>query len=58
LIQIERIGTSAKLAVPTPDHYWPLLYALGAGSADDDVTFPVDEAIEMGSISMRAIKIG
>lgn len=46
-----------RLAVPTPEHYLPLLYALGAGTAGERVSFPV-EGMEGGSISMLAVQIG
>lgn len=57
LIAYEKLGAEAALAIPTPDHYWPLLYALGAQHNDEGVSFPV-EGIAHGSISMRVVKIG
>ncbi len=48
------IGASALRAVPTPDHYYPFLYILGAGGKDSKATFPV-EGITHGSISMRSV---
>ena len=48
------IAPSASRAVPTPDHYFPLLYALGAGGKDSEVTFPI-EGIVHRSISMRSV---
>ena len=39
---------------PSPDHYFPLLYAAGAAEADDKVSFPV-EGFDMGSLSMRSV---
>ena len=47
---------SADLAVPTPDHYWPFLTALGAG-LEDAVTCPF-EGFHHASLSMRAFKFG
>lgn len=41
---------------PTPDHYLPLLYAAGAASSEDAVTFPV-EGFHAG-LSMRAVRYG
>ncbi len=52
-----RLGSEAMLAVPTPDHYLPLLYVLGARTASEPVTFPV-EGVDGGSVSMLAVKIG
>lgn len=57
LIEYERLGRDAHLAVPTPDHYLPLLYVLGARQADDAVRFPV-EGVDGGSISMLTVEVG
>jgi 4,5-DOPA dioxygenase extradiol len=54
LISYEKFGESAKLSVPSPDHYWPLLYVLGAKQSKDTLSFPI-EGITMGSIGMRAV---
>ncbi len=45
------------LAVPTPDHYLPLLYVAGLRQNDDDLTVLVD-GVDLGSISMTAAKLG
>lgn len=45
---------SGKLSIPTPDHYIPLLYVLGAKDSQDRLEF-VFEGIELGSISMRTM---
>ena len=50
-IHYQELGESAKLAVPTPDHYYPLLYTLGAVDAEDDI-YCFNESCELGSISM------
>lgn len=57
LIQYEKLGASAALAIPTPEHYWPLLYILGLQEDDEGVTFPI-AGIAHGSISMRSVQIG
>jgi 4,5-DOPA dioxygenase extradiol len=54
LCAYEDLGPSAKFSVPTPDHYYPLLYVLGAGGKDARVSFPI-EGIVHGSISMRSV---
>jgi 4,5-DOPA dioxygenase extradiol len=54
LINYETLGRDTLLSIPTPDHYLPLLYILGAVRANDTISFPV-EGIDGGSISMLAI---
>jgi len=54
LIGYETLGRDAVLSVPTPDHYLPLLYVLGARRLEDKVTFPV-EGVDGGSISMLTV---
>jgi len=51
------LGGEAMLAVPTPDHYLPLLYVLGTRTSLDQVTFPV-EGVDGGSVSMLAVQVG
>lgn len=46
-------GDIAKYAVPTTDHYDPLLYVLGAASTEDKVTV-FNEASVMGALSMTS----
>ncbi|HEV8590741.1 MAG TPA: 4,5-DOPA dioxygenase extradiol [Pyrinomonadaceae bacterium] len=57
LVEYESLGRDALLSAPTPDHYLPLLYILGAKLPDDAVSFPV-EGFDGGSISMTAVQIG
>jgi 4,5-DOPA dioxygenase extradiol len=57
LLNYELLGADASLSIPTPDHYLPLLYVLGAGQADDAVRFPI-EGVDGGSISMLTVQIG
>ena len=56
LIAYEKLGDAAALAIPTPDHYWPLLYTLAQQTDSDHVSFPI-EGITHGSISMRSVLI-
>lgn len=57
LLRYERLGKEAALSIPTPDHYLPLLYVLGAADKKEVVQFPV-EGFDGGSMSMRAVQIG
>jgi len=57
LIAFETLDADARLAVPTLDHYLPLLYVVALRTRDDRVTFPV-EGIEGGSMSMLAVRFG
>jgi len=57
LIDWSALGADAALSVPTPEHYWPLLPVLGAQAADETAEIVVD-GIELGSISMLAVRVG
>lgn len=57
LIDYASLGRDAELSIPTPEHYLPLLYVLGAGDKAEPLSFPV-EGIEGGSMSMLAVQIG
>ena len=57
LVEYEaRLGREAELAVPTPDHYLPLLYIAGTRTSSEPVTFPV-EGVDGGSVSMLAVQV-
>ena len=57
LISYSLLGREVQMAVPTPEHYLPLLYTLALKGADESVTFFNDKAV-MGSLSMTSVKIG
>jgi 4,5-DOPA dioxygenase extradiol len=50
------MSSAYQMAVPTPEHYNPLLYVLGLKEDNEEVEFFNDEIV-MGSISMTSIKI-
>jgi 4,5-DOPA dioxygenase extradiol len=53
IIHYDRLGNIAKLAVPTHDHYLPLIYSLAVQGKDEVLTF-FNEGTDAGSISMRS----
>ncbi|MFZ2257210.1 MAG: 4,5-DOPA dioxygenase extradiol [Clostridiaceae bacterium] len=57
VIDYKSNGESARLAVPTPDHYYPLLYVLGASTSADQ-TFIFNDSCDLGSISMTSYLLG
>ena len=57
LVEYESLGGDAHLAIPTPDHYLPLLYVIAARQRDDAVSFPV-QGVDGGSISMLSVLVG
>jgi 4,5-DOPA dioxygenase extradiol len=57
LVNYAAIDADAALAVPTPEHYLPLLYVFGARQPDDAITFPTS-GIVAGAISMLSVRIG
>jgi 4,5-DOPA dioxygenase extradiol len=46
-----------RRAHPSPDHFLPLLYAVGAADATERVRFPVT-GFDLSSLSMRAVLYG
>jgi 4,5-DOPA dioxygenase extradiol len=54
LIDYQSQGRDAELAVADPNHFWPLLYVLGARDQGDRVAFESD-FIQYGSLSMMNV---
>ena len=50
-------SSAGKLSIPTPDHWYPFLYTLGAADETDALRFE-HEGIENASISMRCLTLG
>ena len=57
LVAYEGLGADAMLAVPTPEHYLPLLYVLAQQQDGEPTTFPV-AGFDGGSISMLSVRVG
>jgi 4,5-DOPA dioxygenase extradiol len=57
LIDYTSLGSDAALSVPTPEHYLPLLYVLGAATEGERIRFPV-EGVDGGSVSMLSVQLG
>lgn len=47
---------AGRLSIPTPEHYYPLLYVLGAADSAEKIEF-ITEGIQNASISMRSVGI-
>jgi 4,5-DOPA dioxygenase extradiol len=57
LTEYEKMGKAMQLAVPTPDHYYPLMYALALKTNSDSISLFNDKMVA-GSLSMTSVKIG
>lgn len=57
LINYQQQGTALQYAVPSPDHYLPLMYSLGLKETTDELSLFNDELIG-GSLSMTSVRIG
>lgn len=56
LINYKKQGSAFNLAIPTPDHFLPLLYILALKKDNEKITVFNDKAV-MGSLTMTSIKI-
>jgi len=57
LINYTALGREVQLAIPTPDHYLPLLYTLALKEENEAISFFNDKPV-MGSLTMTSVKIG
>lgn len=56
LIDWDKQGTAFKLAIPTPDHYYPMIYAMALQDKKDRLTYFNDKAV-MGSLTMTSFRL-
>lgn len=56
IIDYGKQGTAIQLAVPTPDHYLPLVYALGLKDKNEELSLFNDHLLA-GSLSMTSVKV-
>ena len=56
LIGYEKLGKAIQLAVPTPDHYLPLIYTLGLQQKGESLSL-FNDKLYAGSLSMTSLKI-
>jgi 4,5-DOPA dioxygenase extradiol len=57
LINYQTLGREVQMAVPSPEHYLPLLYALALKEENEQISLFNDKAI-MGSLTMTSLRIG
>jgi 4,5-DOPA dioxygenase extradiol len=57
LIDYKQQGRAFKLAIPTPDHFLPLLYSLALKEENEKIDIFNDKPVG-GSLTMTSIKIG
>lgn len=57
LIDYEKQGLAFNNAIPTPDHYLPLIYSLGLKEKNEEKLLFNDKLLA-GSLSMTSLKIG
>lgn len=57
LVNYDKQGPAFQLAIPSPEHYMPLLYALALKDDRDNIKLFNDKAVA-GSLTMTSLKIG
>jgi 4,5-DOPA dioxygenase extradiol len=57
LIRYQMLGREVQMAIPTPDHYLPMLYSLALKEENETVSIFNDKAV-MGSLTMTSFRIG
>lgn len=56
LIDYDKLGTALQLAIPTPEHYLPLIYTLGLKEKQEELSLFNDKLLG-GSLSMTSVKL-
>lgn len=56
LLDFRQQGQAFDLAIPTPDHYFPMIYTLGLQEKNEQAFFFNDKAV-MGSLTMTSFRI-
>lgn len=57
LINFKSQGKAFELAIPTPEHYMPLIYTLALKTKNEEITIFNDKPVG-GSLTMTSVKIG
>ena len=57
LINYRSLGRAYDLAIPTPEHYLPMLYILALQEKEEDILIFNDQAVA-GSLTMTSLKVG
>jgi 4,5-DOPA dioxygenase extradiol len=57
LMDYEKLSSSVKLAIPTPDHYFPLIYTLALQQKNEQPLIFNDKVL-LGSLTMTSVKFG
>lgn len=56
LLDYKKLGKEVQLAIPTPDHYFPLIYTLGLKEKKDTIKL-FNDSLQNPRISMTSLKI-
>lgn len=57
LINFEQMGGDVRLAIPTPEHYLPLMYTLGL-QGDEEEALLFNDKVVGGSLTMTSVRVG
>lgn len=56
LANYQNLGEEVRLAIPTPEHFLPLLYVLALKNEGEKIEV-FNDSVELGSISMASFKV-